>query len=65
MAEEKQRHVMGETKNGKKIQIIRDNMGNWDVAFDSGGEVPPALKGKFTGYNEAKIAINSYLVSKS
>ena len=56
---------MGETKNGKKIQIIRDNMGNWDVAFDSGGEVPPALKGKFTGYNEAKIAINSYLVSKS
>lgn len=52
---------MGETEKGKKLQIVRDNWGNWDICFESGGELPKELKGKFTSSLEAERVINGYL----
>ena len=55
---------MGETEKGKKLQITRDSWGNWGVSFESGGELPPCLSGKFTDQLKAEIAINSYIEQK-
>lgn len=55
--------VAGITKGGKNFKI-KQAAGYWYICFENGGQVPKVLKGKYTTYEYAQIAIDSYLSGK-
>lgn len=59
MAESKR--VIGTTPNGKNIILISKNHGHFEVAFESGGELPQELKGKYTTPSIARDRVKYYL----
>lgn len=61
---EERKEAKAETKNGKKIQAKQDSFGNWFLCFETGGELPEILKGKFCDMYAVDRAISVYLLSK-
>lgn len=53
--------VAGSTKKSKEIVIDQYDTGLWFIKFKTGGQLPPALEGKFTRYEWAQKAVNEYL----
>lgn len=57
--------VVGSTKKGKKDLIIDQNSQSYFfVKFADGGQLPQALKGRFTRYEFAEHAVRAYLAGK-
>lgn len=57
------KEVVAETNAKKEIQVVADPVTSlWTIQFTSGGKLPLGLTGFFTTMNEAKAAINTYLV---
>lgn len=61
---EERKEAKAETQNGKKIQAKQDSFGNWVICFETGGELPEILKGKFCDMYAVDRAISVYLSSK-
>jgi hypothetical protein len=61
---EERKEAKAETPNGKKIQAKQDKFGNWFLCFETGGELPEILKGKFCDMYAVDRVISSYLSSK-
>lgn len=53
--------VVGQTKNGKDIEIARSRCGMFfSIRFVGGGQLPDELSGLFTSHELAKSAIAQY-----
>lgn len=53
---------IGETVNGKGVQVMKDLESSfYIIAFSSGGELPAGLQGKFTSYSRAEVHARSWL----
>lgn len=61
---EERKVELAETPKGKKIQAKTDNFGNWVLSFESGGELPEILRGKFCDMYAVDRAVSVYLASK-
>ena len=53
--------IVGTTKNGKSIKVGQDANGYFFVKYVGGGQLPRALVGRFTRYEEAANKILLYL----
>lgn len=53
--------VLGTTSGGKDIVVYPSNDGCYRIRFLQGGELPKRLKGRFTRYSEAAIAVNIHM----
>lgn len=54
-----------ETKNKKKIDIVKNQRGDFLIQFATGGEKPAEFSGKFTTLKAIEFAIQSYLNRKA
>ena len=48
----------------KEFQIVRDGTGLCVIKYTAGGEVPDALKGRYTNLYRAQDAIDNYIKTK-
>ena len=56
--------VVGKTKKDKELVIDQHSNGMYFVKFNTGGILPPTLKGRYVRYEAAKRAIEFYLEGK-
>lgn len=54
-----------ETAKGKKIGVVKNARGDFEIQFSSGGEKPKEFQGKFTTMKAITEAIDLYLNRKS
>ena len=53
------------TEGGKQVKAVHDDMGSmWHIEFAPGGELPKALKGKYTTEQAARKDIKKYLATR-
>lgn len=51
--------------NGNELRVIReDPFGFWYISYTK-GNIPETLKGAYTSFDEAKKAIDSYIINKN
>jgi hypothetical protein len=55
--------VYATTKGGKDI-VISSRHGYWTIKFTTGGQLPAALTDRFTRYEIAAQAVNTYLATE-
>ena len=48
----------------KVLRPVREAIGLYSVEYSSGGEVPDALKGRWTSMAKVEAAIENYMASK-
>jgi hypothetical protein len=59
----KQRSI--ELSNGNKINVTQTGpYGFWVVSYNK-GQLPEEMRGHYTSYTQAEIAVNQYLQNKS
>lgn len=58
------KRVVGKTKKGKELVVDQNTLGYFFIKFTTGGQLPSTLSGKFTNYDVAERAIESYLAGK-
>ncbi len=58
------KRVAGTTKSGRNIVIDQNIQGLYFCKLDGKGSIPKVLKGRFTRYDAAQNAIDSYLGSR-
>lgn len=58
------KRVAGKTVKGKELIIDQDPRGYFFIKFSSGGKLPKGLGGRYTRYEIAQNAVESYLVEK-
>lgn len=53
---------IGETRDGKTVQVVKRNDGmGYEVNFREGGAKPSDMEGWFTSYDKAEQAARAYL----
>jgi len=57
--------IAGTTKKGKRMKVGQYTNGYFYISFVDGGRLPNHLKGKYTNYDVAQLAIDKYLGEKN
>lgn len=57
--------VAGSTKKGKRMKIGQFDNGYFYISFVDGGKLPNNLKGRYTNYDVAQLAVDRYLGEKN
>lgn len=57
--------VAGATKKGKRMKIGQYTNGYFYISFVDGGKLPNNLKGRYTNYDIAQLAVDKYLGEKN
>lgn len=54
--------IIGTTPGGKKLQVMKNEMGSfYRIAFSPGGQMPSELEGNFTSYDRAEKVARVWL----
>ena len=59
--EEQDYTTVGETANGKKVNVKRNGHGNFYIEFDKGGQVPRVLKGQWRRFEDVRRKAHLYI----